>query len=332
MRSIKKVVTRCAPALVVCTAAVLLALAVPAPPQEPSSQAQAPVIKSQVNLVNVFATVRDKKKHIMSNLKKEDFQIFENDQEQKVAFFSNERALPITLGLLIDTSRSEENRLPIEQEAASGFLKQVLRKGDEAMVISFGADVDLLSDFTDDKAQLDRAIRGARINAPNVSLANAGPLPPESRTRGLVGTAFYDAVWVACTEKLATEAGRKALVIITDADDQGSKVQLKEAIEVAERTDAVIHILLVHDPGYGTRPDVARKMADETGGRVIDVGSMKHIQEAFDQIAEELRDQYTLSYYPTNPARDGKFRKIKVETTDKELKVLARRGYYAPKE
>jgi len=332
MRSIKKVVTRCAPALVVCTAAALLALAVPAPPQEPSSQAQAPVIKSQVNLVNVFATVRDKKKHIMSNLKKEDFQIFENDQEQKVAFFSNERALPITLGLLIDTSRSEENRLPIEQEAASGFLKQVLRKGDEAMVISFGADVDLLSDFTDDKAQLDRAIRGARINAPNVSLANAGPLPPESRTRGLVGTAFYDAVWVACTEKLATEAGRKALVIITDADDQGSKVQLKEAIEVAERTDAVIHILLVHDPGYGTRPDVARKMADETGGRVIDVGSMKHIQEAFDQIAEELRDQYTLSYYPTNPARDGKFRKIKVETTDKELKVLARRGYYAPKE
>jgi VWFA-related protein len=304
-------------------------LAVPAMSQEPAGQA--PVIKSQVNLVSVFATVRDKKKHIIPSLKKEDFRIYEDDQEQKVAFFSNERALPITLGLLIDTSRSEENRLPAEQEAATGFLNQVLRKGDEAMVISFGADVDLLSDFTDDRAQLDRAIRSARINAPNVSLTNAGPLPPESRTRGLVGTAFYDAVWVACTEKLATEAGRKALVIITDADDQGSKVELKEAIEVAERTDAVIHILLVHDPGYGTRPDVARKMADETGGRVIDVGSMKHLQEAFEQIAEELRDQYTLSYYPTNAARDGKFRKIKVEATDKELKVLARRGYYAPK-
>ncbi|PYT58219.1 MAG: VWA domain-containing protein [Acidobacteria bacterium] len=239
--------------------------------------------------------------------------------------------MPITLGLLIDTSRSEENRLPAEQEAAAKFLDQVLRKGDEAMVISFGTDVDLLSEFTDDRAQLDRAIRSARINAPNVSMVNAGPLPPESRTRGLRGTAFYDAVWVACTEKLATEAGRKALVIITDADDQGSKVELKEAIEVAERTDAVIHILLVHDPGYGTRPDVAKKMAEETGGRVIDVGSMKHLQEAFEQISEELRDQYTLSYYPTNAARDGKFRKIKVETTDKELKVLARRGYYAPK-
>jgi len=311
------------------TATVAMTLAVPAMPQEPAPQT--PVIKSEVNLVSLFATVRDKKKHIIPSLKMEDFKIFEDDQEQKVAFFSNERALPITLGLLIDTSGSEENRLPVEQEAATSFLNQVLRKGDEAMVISFGADVDLLSDFTDDRARLDRAIRSTRINAPNVSLTNPGPLPPESRTRGLRGTAFYDAVWVACSEKLATEAGRKALVIITDAEDNGSKVQLNEAIEVAERTDAVVHILLVHDPGYGTRPDVARKMAEETGGRVIDVGSMKHLQEAFDQIAEELRDQYTLSYYPSNAARDGKFRKIKVETIDKELKVLARRGYYAPK-
>jgi len=323
MQSMHKLLMQCV------TATVAMTLAVPAMPQEPAPQT--PVIKSEVNLVSLFATVRDKKKHIIPSLKMEDFKIFEDDQEQKVAFFSNERALPITLGLLIDTSGSEENRLPAEQEAATSFLNQVLRKGDEAMVISFGADVDLLSDFTDDRARLDRAIRSTRINAPNVSLTNPGPLPPESRTRGLRGTAFYDAVWVACSEKLATEAGRKALVIITDAEDNGSKVQLNEAIEVAERTDAVVHILLVHDPGYGTRPDVARKMAEETGGRVIDVGSMKHLQEAFDQIAEELRDQYTLSYYPSNAARDGKFRKIKVETIDKELKVLARRGYYAPK-
>ena len=323
MQSMHKLLMQCV------TATVAMTLAVPAMPQEPAPQT--PVIKSEVNLVSLFATVRDKKKHIIPSLKMEDFKIFEDDQEQKVAFFSNERALPITLGLLIDTSGSEENRLPAEQEAATSFLNQVLRKGDEAMVISFGADVDLLSDFTDDRARLDRAIRSTRINAPNVSLTNPGPLPPESRTRGLRGTAFYDAVWVACSEKLATEAGRKALVIITDAEDNGSKVQLNEAIEVAERTDAVVHILLVHDPGYGTRPDVARKMAEETGGRVIDVGSMKHLQEAFHQIAEELRDQYTLSYYPSNAARDGKFRKIKVETIDKELKVLARRGYYAPK-
>ncbi len=323
MRSLKKVVTRCAAALVVWM------MAQPAMPQEPEQQA--PVIKTEVNLVNLFATVRDKKKHIITGLKKEDFRVFENEQEQKVAFFSSEKTLPITLGLLIDTSRSEENRLPAEQEAATRFLNQVLRKGDEAMVISFGADVDLLSDFTDDRAQLNRAIRSARINAPTVTMTNPGPLPPESRTRGLVGTAFYDAIWVACGEKLAEESGRKALVIITDADDQGSKVRLEEAIEAAERTNAVVHILLVHDPGYGWRPDVAHKIADQTGGRVIEVSSEKHLQEAFDQIAEELRDQYTLGYYPSNAAHDGTLRKIKVETTDRELKVLARKGYYAPK-
>jgi VWFA-related protein len=306
-------------------------MAAPAFPQAPTQQAPAP-IKSEVNLVNLFATVRDKKKHIVTDLKKEDFHVFENDQEQKIAFFSSENALPITLGLLIDTSRSEENRLPAEQEAATRFLNQVLRKGDEAMVISFGADIDLLSDFTDDRAQLNRAIRSARINAPNVSMVNAGPLPPESRTRGLVGTAFYDAIWLACGEKLSTEAGRKAIVIITDADDQGSKVKLEEALESAERTNTVVHILLVHDPGYGWRPDVAHKLADQTGGRVIEVSSMKHIEEAFDQISEELRQQYTLGYYPTNSARDGSLRKIKLETTDHDLKVLARKGYYAPKD
>src|SRR5437762_5870166 len=142
MQSMHKLLMHCV------TATVAASLSIPATSQEPAAQAP-PVIKSQVNLVNIFATVRDKKKHIMPSLKKEDFRVLEDDQEQKIAFFSNERALPITLGLLIDTSLSEENRLPAEQEAAAKFLDQVLRKGDEAMVISFGTDVDLLSEFTD---------------------------------------------------------------------------------------------------------------------------------------------------------------------------------------
>src|SRR6184192_3326953 len=267
MRSKTKVLTPCAAALVVW------ALAGQAWTREPDQQAvqqsdqQAPTIKSEVSLVNVFATVRDRKKHIVPDLKKEDFRVFENDQEQKIAFFTAEKTLPITLGLLIDTSGSEQYRLPAEQEAATAFLNRVLRKGDEAMVISFDVDVDLLSDFTEDRAQLDRAIRSARINAPQASMTNPGPLPPESRTRGMRGTAFYDAIWTACGEKLATEAGRKALVIITDADDQGSKVRVEEAIEAAERTNTVVHILLVHDPGFGWRPDIAHKIADATGSR-----------------------------------------------------------------
>src|SRR5213080_983081 len=336
MRSINKVVTQCAATLVVWALGAAAGAQEPAQQssQQPAQQSdqQTPTIKAEVGLVNVFATVRDKKKQIIPTLKKEDFRIFENEQEQKIAFFTAEKTLPITLGLLIDTSGSEQYRLPAEQEAATAFLNRVLRKGDEAMVISFDVDVDLLSDFTEDRAQLDRAIRSARINAPQASMTNPGPLPPESRTRGMRGTAFYDAIWTACGEKLATEAGRKALVIITDADDQGSKVRVEEAIEAAERTNTVVHILLVHDPGFGWRPDTAHKIADATGGRVIEVSSEKHLQEAFDQISEELRSEYTLGYYPSNSARDGTFRKIKVETTDKDFKVLARKGYYAAKD
>lgn len=348
MRSINKVVTQCTAALVVSVLGAAAGAQKLTPQelqrtslqpaqqstQQPAQQSdqQTPTIKAEVGLVNIFATVRDKKKQIIPSLKKEDFHVFENDQEQKIAFFSAEKTLPITLGLLIDTSGSEQNRLPAEQEAATAFLNRVLRKGDEAMVISFDVDVDLLSDFTDDRAQLDRAVRSARINAPQVSMVNPGPLPPESRTRNLRGTAFYDAIWTACGDKLATEAGRKALVIITDADDQGSQVRVEEAIEAAQRTNTVVHILLVHDPGFGWRPDIAHKIADATGGRVIEVNSEKHLQEAFDQISDELRSEYTLGYYPSNSARDGTFRKIKVETTDKDMKVLARRGYYAPKE
>lgn len=321
MRSINKVVTHGIAALVAWMLAAPLWAQEPAQPPDQ----QAPVIKTQVSLVNIFATVRDKKKHIIPNLKKEDFRVFENDQEQKIAFFSAEKTLPITLGLLIDTSGSEQNRLPAEQEAASRFLNQVMRKGDEAMVVSFDLDVDLLSDFTEDRAQLQRAIHHAQINA-------AGPMvTPGTLPSGPNGTHFYDAIWVVCGEKLATEAGRKALVIITDAEDFGSKVRVEEAIEAAQRTNTVVHILLVHDPGYGWRPDIAHKIADQTGGRVIEVSSEKHLQEAFDQISEELRSEYTLGYYPTNSARDGTFRKIKVEATEKDMKVLARKGYYAPK-
>jgi VWFA-related protein len=305
--------------------AMAASLAVPAVPQEP---AQGPVLKKTVNLVNLFATVRDKNKRIMGDLKQEDFKISEDNEEQKIAFFSKEVTLPITLGLLIDTSGSEQNRLGAEQDAASRFIEQVMKKGDEAMVISFDIDVDLLADFTDDRGMIQRAINKARIGAVSGGVVTPGTIPQGSNSGG---THFYDAVFLACNDKLVTEAGRKALVIITDADDNASRVRLEEAIEAAQRTDTVVHVLLVHDPGFGWRPDVARKLSDETGGRTIDVGSIKRLHEAFDQISEELRSQYTLGYYPANTAKDGRFRKVKVETANKDLKVLTRKGYYAPK-
>jgi VWFA-related protein len=310
-----------------------LTLAVPVLPQTPSQEQeptrQGPTIKSEVNLVNLFVTVRDKNKRIVTDMKQDDFKVAEDNQDQKIAFFSKEMALPITLGILLDTSGSEQFMLGAIQDAGGRFLRRVMRKGDEAMIISFDTDVDLLSDFTDDHGQLDRAINKARVNVPGGGFAGGNPGPIGGQSSG--GTNLYDAVYVACTDKLNGEAGRKAIIIATDAEDTGSKVKLEEAIEAAQRTDTVIHILLVYDPRYGANTSVAHKLTDETGGRLIVVNNEKKLEEAFDQISEELRSQYTLGYYPTNSQKDGKFRKIHVETTNHEFKVLTRKGYYAPK-
>jgi VWFA-related protein len=303
-------------------------------PQEQKQKPEAPnPIKVQTTLVNLFVTVRDKSHAIVPNLTKDDFKVYEDGQEQKIAFFSKEVNLPITLGILIDTSGSEQNMLGGEQDAASRFLHRVLRKRDEAMVMSFDLDADLLADFTEDTSILERAIRKTVINAPS-SGGGTGPTIPT----GNIGTVFYDAVYLACHDELRDQAGRKAVVVLTDAEDNGSKLKVQDAIEAAQRADTVIHIILVVDPQYGglfgsySGSGVAKKMADETGGRMIEVRSEKNLEKAFDQISEELRQQYVIGYYPTNTAHDGAFRKIKVETTKADTKALTRRGYYAPKE
>jgi VWFA-related protein len=303
---------------VLCITALAAGLLCAAPPAQ---------IRVQVNLVNLFATVRDKHKAIVTGLKMDDFQVLEDGQPQQITNFSVESNLPITLGLLIDTSGSEYFMLSAEKEAASRFLGRVMRKGDLAMVISFDVDVDLLADFTDDRSRLDRAINRAQINAPGSSAIIAqGPLP----TSGHGGTNFYDAVYLAAHDKLAEETGRKAVVVLSDCEDTGSKLRLQDAIESAQRTDSVVHILLV--AADGGDQNVARKLSEETGGRMIVVRSEKNLEQAFDQISEELRSQYTIGYVPTNKARNGAYRKIKVEMKNKEYSALTRRGYYAPNE
>jgi VWFA-related protein len=281
-------------------------------------------IRVQVNLVNLFATVRDKHKAIVTGLKQDDFQVYEDGQLQEITNFSAESDLPITLGILMDTSGSEYYMLSGEKEAGSRFLARVLRKGDLAMIMSFDTDVDLLADFTDDRAMLNRAINRAQVNVPVGGIIAQGPLP----SSGTGGTNFYDAVYLAAHDKLSDEAGRKAIVVLTDAEDTGSKLNLQDAIEVAQRTDTVVHILLV--AADGGDQTVAKRLTDETGGRMIVVRSEKNLEAAFDQISEELRSQYTIGYSPTNKKHDGSYRKVKVETKDKEYSVLTRRGYYAP--
>ena len=282
-------------------------------------------IRVQVNLVNLFATVRDKHKGIVTGLKQDDFQVYEDGQLQEITNFSADSNLPITLGILIDTSGSEYYMLSALQEAASRFLGRVMRKGDLAMVMSFDTDVDLLADFTDDRGRLDRAIHRAQINAPGSSVIIAqGPFP----TSGSGGTNFYDAVYLAAHDKLSGEACRKAIVVLSDCEDTGSKLKLQDAIESSQRTDTVVHILLVAQDGGDQ--NVAKKITDETGGRMIVVRNEKNLEQAFDQISEELRSQYTISYSPSNKAHDGGYRKIKLEMKNKEYSALTRRGYYAP--
>jgi VWFA-related protein len=283
-------------------------------------------IRVEVNLVNLYATVRDRHKAIVTGLTKDDFEIYEDGQRQEISNFSAETNLPITLGLLIDTSGSELYTLSAEKEAATRFLARVMRKNDLAMVISFDTDVDLLADFTDNRDRLDSAINRAQINAPMASSIIAqGPFPQSNSG----GTNFYDAVYLAAHDKLVDEAGRKALVVLTDAEDTGSKLKLQDAIEAAQRTDTVVHILLI--AGDGGDQGVAKKLTEETGGRMIVVRGEKNLDKAFDEISDELRHQYTLSYIPSNKAHDGTYRKIEVKMKNKDYSVLARRGYYAPR-
>ena len=184
------------------------------------AQEQGQSIRVGVSVVNLYATVRDSHKKIITDLGKDDFHIFEDGTEQKVAFFSREKTLPLTMGILIDTSGSEQAMIGAEQQGATQFLQRVMQKKDEAMVMNFDLDVDLLADWTNDLSTLNRAIRGTRINTGGAGGQIAvGPVP----TSQSGGTLFYDAVYLACNDKMSSEAGRKALVILTDAQDEGSK-------------------------------------------------------------------------------------------------------------
>jgi VWFA-related protein len=286
--------------------------------QQPA-QGQQP-LQVQTTIVNVFATVRDKHHGIISDLTKDDFKVFEDGVEQKIAFFSKEVNMPITLGLLIDTSASMDRMIGAEQDAASRFLREVMRPKDEAMVMTFDFDVDLLADFTQDTSALASAIRRARVN----SVGGGGVVTPGTIPQGATGgTDLYDAIYLATHDQLATEAGRKGVIVLTDAEDTGSKLRLQDAVEAAQRSDAVIHVLLIVDrmATSGVGGSVARKMAEDTGGRVIDVHN---------EASQELRSQYVLGYYPTNLRRDGTFRKLRVDVMKPDMKILARKGYYAP--
>lgn len=315
-----------------------LAVWLPAQTPQPSRrEEQLPTIRVDVDVVSVLVSVKDRKGKLINTLEKSDFEIFEDGQQQQIRYFARETALPLTLGLLVDTSVSQWRLVPAEQEAGEIFFHRVLGPKDLAFLISFDTDVDLLQDLTANQGLLRRALERLRVNAPAapVSLPSTqGPFPGLQRG----GTHLYDAVYLAAREKLASEVGRKAIVIISDGEDQGSKVKLEEAIEAAQKSDVIIYGILFFDAAFyggyamgGYSGDSAlKKMSEETGGRMIRVERSKNLPAAFEEISQELRSQYSLGYTPTNLRRDGRFRRLRIKTVRDDLRVQARRGYYAP--
>jgi len=297
--------------------------------QKPEPQEETPTFRTGVDIVSVFFNVR-KGNGLVPNLKKEDFTVAEDGEPQKIKYFSSETNLPLTLGMLLDTSVSMGAVLPAEKEVGSEFIREVVRPKDLAFLINFDVNVELMKDMTSSSRDIARALQDAKINSgggagvSGIPGIGQGPVAI-SRPRG---TALYDAVYLASREKLANEVGRKAMIILTDGYDFGSKVNLRDAIEAAQRADSICYVLLVSDPNYPRNDGDMKKLAEETGGRVIDVGHRADkLKEAFDRVSEELRSQYSIGYTPTNPKKDNSFRRVEIKTP--AGKVQARKGYYA---
>ena len=303
--------------------------------QEPQLHTGQPVTTFKVgtNLVNLYFVVRDKRGALIPNLTKDACVVYEDNVKQEIKNFSAQTDLPLTLGILLDTSLSQMRVLPMEQQTGDAFLKRVMRPKDEAFLISFDVNVDLMADFTSNANEIAHAMNKAQINSNTGNYAN-GTIPNVGKPKG---TVLYDAVYLASNDKLSHESGRKALILLTDGQDEGSDENIHSAIESAQKADAINYVLLISDPGaYGmfaySGAGAMHQLADATGGQVFSIGSNGNKMEgAFEEIESELRTQYLLSYTPINKKMDGSYRKIRVQCSQngQPLRVQARQGYYA---
>jgi len=320
----------------------------PASPAAPSSNSKdqsqdqsIETLKVNVEVVQLFFNVKDKHGALIPNLTKDNFDLFEDGKPQTIKYFKAESDLPLTIGMLIDSSGSQQRVLEMEKEVGGSFLESTLRPKDEAFVISFDVDITLLQDFTNSVSRLKHALNEARINTGGVS-CSGGPIGPQGpipcSSTGPRGTALYDAVYLASHDEFSHEVGRKAMILLTDGQDEGSRLKIKDAIEAAQKADAICYVLLIADRGfYGigggfgySGDSEMKKLTQETGGRMIEVGNkVEKLRQAFDQISQELRSQYNAGYVPTNTTRDGSFRKVEIKPKQGDYKIQARSGYYA---
>jgi len=318
-----------------------------------SRSQQQPTISVDVKVVNVLASVRDKHGAVIHNLGKDDFVLEEDGRPQNIRYFSKEGDLPLILGLLVDTSLSQRRVLDQERNASYSFLNQMLRVDqDLAFIIHFDREVELLEDLTSSRQKLEAALK--LLQTPDMSRpASGGGQPGQHRRFGGGGTLLYDAVYLASDDLMKKQKGRKALIILTDGVDTGSRLSLETAIESAQRADTIVYCILFKDdaaygrfggfgfPGGGRRgrgrfpqeslPDgkkVLEKIAKQTGARLFEVSGKQPITEIYREIQEELRNQYSLGYTPDKATARAGYHKIHLATKQKDLSVQARDGYY----
>ncbi|MFZ0137478.1 MAG: VWA domain-containing protein [Candidatus Sulfotelmatobacter sp.] len=276
-----------------------------------------PRIRVGINEVNVVFTVTDKHGKRVTDLKQSDFRfVDDNKPASEIRSFHAETNLPLQVGLLIDASNSVRDRFKFEQESAIEFLNQTVRRGyDQAMVVGFDVTPEVTQDFTDDTEKLDRGVRALRPGG---------------------GTAMYDALFYACRDKLLKEPlsgpARRAIILLSDGEDNQSHVTREEAIEMAQRAEAIVYTISTNVSGTkGAGDKVLERIADATGGRAFFPFQIRDVANAFAEIQDELRSQYDVSYKPADFKADGHFRTIEIVAVDrKNFRVRSRRGWYAP--
>ncbi|MGA7684278.1 MAG: VWA domain-containing protein [Terriglobales bacterium] len=295
------------------------------PPAQPStsgnpdsqSEDAIPTVRLTVNEVRVVFTVTDKHGHYIKDLKEPDFKVIDDRKPAEMRSFHSETDLPLQVGLLIDASNSVRDRFKFEQEAAIEFLNGTIRRGyDEAFVVGFDVTPEVVQDFTDNTESLSIGVRGLRAGG---------------------GTAMYDALYFACRDKLLkheqTHQVRRAIILLSDGEDNQSHVTREEAIEMAERAETIVYTISTNISGMkGAGDKTLERIADATGGRAFFPFQMREVSDAFSSIQEELRSQYAVSYKPQDFVADGRYRTIEIQAPGKGFKVRTRKGYYAPKQ
>jgi Ca-activated chloride channel family protein len=312
-------------------------------PKEENPQDSEDVVRVETNLTSIFFTAADSNKRFINNLKKEDVRVLEDGQPQDIFTFQQNLDLPLSIAILIDTSRSEERTLPDEKAAARSFIEAVMRpEKDEAAIVSFTGDVTLEQGFTGNLERLRRAIDRVEFVPPSGYIGGGvvvGGTPPISdQNQMLAGsTAIWDAVWASSNELLAISADntRRTIILLTDGEDTISQVKMHEAVERAQKADALIYAIGIGDSYQGGVDEGSlRKITEQTGGRAYFPKSESELRSAFVQIQRDLREQYLVAYSPSNKARDGSYRRIQIEVVDSELrkqklKLNYRPGYFA---